>query len=171
MKKIISLFQRNYDGDRLVRNETVPGAEWVASGEGVATRKYDGTCCMIKNGVLYKRYMVKAAKFFVKCLNANATHKAVENPVPHGYAMVIIKQKYSQIIQPWQFGHGETKATCLWLCNLPLLQPSNVVAGRSARIYKMSPGPDRGWLRSVTYTGIAQAMADQWGAFISRSRA
>lgn len=59
MKKIISLFQRNYDGDRLVRDEIVPGAEWVAAGEGVATRKYDGTCCLIRGGKLYKRYEVK----------------------------------------------------------------------------------------------------------------
>lgn len=111
--------------------------------------------------------MVAAAKFFVKCLNATARRKVIENPIPHGYAMVIIKRKYSQIIQPWQFGHGETKATCLWLSGLPLLKPSNVVAGRQARIHKMSPGPERSWLRSVTYDGIAQAMADQWGAFIS----
>jgi hypothetical protein len=59
MKKIISLFQRNYDGDRLVRNEVVPGAEWVFAGEGVATRKYDGTCCMVRDGKLYKRFEVK----------------------------------------------------------------------------------------------------------------
>lgn len=62
MKKIISLFQRNYDGDRLVRNEVVPGAEWVLAGEGVATRKWDGTCCMIRDGKLFKRYEVKKGK-------------------------------------------------------------------------------------------------------------
>ena len=62
MQKIISLFQRNYDGDRLVRDEVVPGAEWVLSGEGVATRKYDGTCCMVKAGKLYKRYDCKKGK-------------------------------------------------------------------------------------------------------------
>lgn len=62
MKKIISLFQRNYDGDRLVRDEIVPGAEWVIAGEGVATRKLDGTCCMIRDGKLFKRYEVKAGK-------------------------------------------------------------------------------------------------------------
>lgn len=62
MKKVISLFQRNYDGDRLVRDEVVPGAEWVLAGEGVATRKYDGTCCMIRDGKLYKRYEVKKGK-------------------------------------------------------------------------------------------------------------
>jgi hypothetical protein len=62
MQKIISLFQRNYDGDRLVRNEVTPGAEWVLNGEGVATRKWDGTCCMIKDGELYKRYDAKRGK-------------------------------------------------------------------------------------------------------------
>lgn len=62
MKKIISLFQRNYDGDRLVRDEVVPGAEWVLAGEGVATRKWDGTCCMVRNGCLYKRYDAKKGK-------------------------------------------------------------------------------------------------------------
>lgn len=62
MKKIISLFQRNYDGDRLVRNEIVPGAEWVIAGEGVATRKWDGTCCLVRDGKLYKRYDAKQGK-------------------------------------------------------------------------------------------------------------
>lgn len=62
MKKIISLFQRNYDGDRLVRDEVVPGAEWVLYGEGIATRKFDGTCCLVKEGVLYKRYDAKIGK-------------------------------------------------------------------------------------------------------------
>ena len=62
MKKIISLYQRNYDGDRLVRDEVVPGAEWVLAGEGAATRKWDGTCCMVEDGVLYKRYDAKAGK-------------------------------------------------------------------------------------------------------------
>lgn len=62
MKKIISLFQRNYDGDRLVRDEIVPGAEWVAEGEGIATRKYDGTCCLVRDGKLYKRYDAKHGK-------------------------------------------------------------------------------------------------------------
>lgn len=62
MKKIISLFQRNYEGDRKVRDELVPGAEWVANGEGLATRKFDGTCCLIRDGVLYRRYEVKKGK-------------------------------------------------------------------------------------------------------------
>jgi hypothetical protein len=72
--------------------------------------------------------------------------------------------KASQIIQPWQFGHGETKATCLWLKNLPCLTAADVVEGRVARIHKMPPGPDRWKERSRTYEGIAAAMASQWGA-------
>lgn len=62
MKKTVSLFQRNYDGDRLVRDEVVPGAEWVAAGEGIATRKFDGTCCLVKEGKLFKRFDAKAGK-------------------------------------------------------------------------------------------------------------
>lgn len=71
--------------------------------------------------------------------------------------------KKTQSIQPYQFGHGETKETWLWLHNLPILQPNNFVTGRENKIWKMSPGPERAKLRSKTYPGIAQAMADQWG--------
>jgi hypothetical protein len=71
--------------------------------------------------------------------------------------------KKSQVIQPWQFGHGETKETWLWLKNLPLLKPTNIVEGREQRIWKMSPGKERSKLRSKTYPGIAKAMAEQWG--------
>jgi hypothetical protein len=72
-------------------------------------------------------------------------------------------RKPDQVIQPWQFGHGETKATCLWLKNLPPLVPTNIVDGREARVHKMAPGPDRRKERSRTYAGIASAMAEQWG--------
>lgn len=72
-------------------------------------------------------------------------------------------RKPDQTIQPWQFGHGETKATCLWLRGLPLLVPTNVVEGREARIHKMGPSDDRAEKRSETYAGVAEAMADQWG--------
>ena len=84
---------------------------------------------------------------------------AIENPIG------IMSTKYrkpDQIIHPWQFGHGETKATCLWLNNLPLLKPTNVVEGRVPRIHWMSPGKDRSKKRSITYQGIADAMASQW---------
>jgi hypothetical protein len=74
-------------------------------------------------------------------------------------------RKPDQIIQPWQFGHGETKATCLWLVNLPHLAPENVVSGRAAVVHRMPPGPDRWKNRSRTYPGIAAAMAEQWSRY------
>lgn len=77
--------------------------------------------------------------------------------------MSTLYRKPDQVIQPWQFGHGETKATCLWLRGLPLLVPTDIVEGRADRIHKMPPGPDRARERSKTYDGIARAMAAQWG--------
>jgi hypothetical protein len=85
---------------------------------------------------------------------------AVENPVSIISSRI---RKPDQIIQPWQFGHGETKATCLWLKGLPKLKPTNIVDGREARIHRLPPSQDRWKIRSATYAGIAGAMADQWG--------
>lgn len=104
-----------------------------------------------------------ACEFFKLFLNHPCPRVAVENPIPHKYAAGWIREPYSQTIQPWQFGHGETKATCLWLKGLPPLAPTDVVEGREHRIHKMSPGPDRWKERSRTYPGIAEAMARQWG--------
>lgn len=87
-------------------------------------------------------------------------HICIENPVSIISSKI---RKPDQIIQPWQFGHGETKATCLWLKNLPLLTPTNIVYGREARVHLMPPGPNRWKERSRTFTGIAEAMAEQWG--------
>jgi hypothetical protein len=101
-----------------------------------------------------------AASFFIRLATANIPRIAVENPV---CVMSSLWRKPDQTIQPWQFGHGETKATCLWLKGLPLLTPTNVVSGRVERIHRMPPGPDRWKERSRTFTGIAEAMADQWG--------
>jgi len=107
--------------------------------------------------------MIKGAIFFKKILNANIKKICVENPIMHRYGKEIIEEQEAQIIQPWQHGHGETKATCLWLKNLPKLKPSKIVKGREKNILKFSPGKDRGKLRSITYKGIAKAMAEQWG--------
>tara|TARA_R110000751_G_C13539652_1_gene454949 strand:- start:39 stop:605 length:567 start_codon:yes stop_codon:yes gene_type:complete len=104
----------------------------------------------------------KATKFFNDLKNADIDKICVENPIPHKYAKQSIGN-YTQIIQPYQFGHGETKATCLWLKNLPKLIPTNIVEGRDNRIHNMSPSKDRSKLRSITYYGIAEAMAEQWG--------
>ena len=108
--------------------------------------------------------MFAAAEFFNALNGARLIKRvAVENPIPHKYAKALIGD-YSQLIQPWQFGHGETKATCLWLKTLPKLRPTDVVEGREARIHKMAPGPNRAKDRSRTYQGIADAMAEQWGS-------
>jgi len=101
-----------------------------------------------------------SASFFMMLAKADIERIAIENPV---CVMSSLWRKPDQVIQPWQFGHGETKATCLWLKNLPLLTPTDIVDGREARIHKMPPSADRWKLRSTTYQGIADAMAEQWG--------
>ena len=109
------------------------------------------------------RAMEEAAEFFKLLFEAPAARKAIENPIMHRYGKEIIKAEPSQIIQPYQFGHGETKATCLWLQGLPLLKPTNIVPGRLPRVHHESPSKDRWKNRSRTYEGIALAMAEQWG--------
>lgn len=101
-----------------------------------------------------------AVNFFMALANTDIPRIAVENPV---CIMSSLWRKPDQIIQPWMFGHGETKATCLWLKGLPKLTPTNIVDGREARVHRMPPSPDRWKLRSTTYQGIADAMASQWG--------
>lgn len=98
--------------------------------------------------------------FFMALVNAPVPRIAIENPIG---IMSTRYKKPDQIIQPWQFGHGETKATCLWLKNLSPLQPTNIVNGREARVHKEPPGKERWKNRSRTYWGIAEAMAEQWG--------
>jgi hypothetical protein len=103
---------------------------------------------------------MKALELVWLLLSAPIPRKAVENPV--GVISTMIR-KPDQMFQPWQFGHGECKKTCLWLYGLPPLRPTRLVAGRVERVHMMSPGPDRGRDRSRTYAGVAEAMADQWG--------
>ena len=103
----------------------------------------------------------EALEFVALLLNADIPRIALENPVS------IISthfRKPDQTFQPYEFGHGEVKRTCLWLKNLPKLVPTNVVEGREARVANMSPSPDRWKERSRTYLGVAEAMADQWGS-------
>ena len=107
--------------------------------------------------------MERDALLFRATMQANIPMIANENPIMHKYAVAIIGRRQDQVIQPWQFGHGETKATCLWLKNLPQLRPTNIVDGREQRIHHMPPSPNRQRDRSVTYQGIADAMANQWG--------
>ncbi|MFS8934747.1 DNA cytosine methyltransferase [Cupriavidus taiwanensis] len=106
----------------------------------------------------------EALTFVRDLLSAPIPRIALENPVSIISSHV---RKPDQVIQPWQFGHGETKATCLWLKGLPKLVPTNVVAGRENRVHRMPPGPDRWKERSRTFAGIAQAMAHQWGSEFS----
>lgn len=103
----------------------------------------------------------EALAFVQALLNAPIPRIALENPVSIISSRI---RKPDQCIQPWQFGHGEVKKTCLWLKNLPKLVPTNIVEGRRPKVHRMAPGPDRWKERSRTYPGIAQAMAEQWGS-------
>ncbi len=107
--------------------------------------------------------MREGAEFFKMLLDYPIKKKCLENPIMHKYAKEIIGVNQDQVIQPWQHGHGETKATCLWLQNLPLLIPTKVVDGRIGRIHLLAPSAERWKLRSETYQGVADAMAEQWG--------
>ena len=107
-----------------------------------------------------RKEQLESLEFVKALLGAPIDKIALENPI----SIISTKiKKPTQIIQPWQHGHGETKATCLWLKGLPKLEPTNVVSGRKPRIHMMPPSKDRWKLRSETYTGIAKAMAEQWG--------
>ena len=110
-----------------------------------------------------KRAEQAEALEFVRVLLAAPIERiALENPISIISSKI---RKPDQIIQPWMFGHGEVKATCLWLKNLPLLQPTKVVEGRHARVHHEPPSPDRWKKRSRTFQGIAEAMAEQWGGW------
>lgn len=124
------------------------GVRWLESVDGKVTNKER------------LRDMLEASRFFKDLLTAPITMVAIENPIPHKYAAL---PAYSQIIHPYQHGHGEQKATCLWLKNLPLITPTHNVEGREQRIWKLPPGVDRAKERSKTFPGIAKAMAEQWG--------
>ena len=106
------------------------------------------------------------AALFSAFWNAKIPRIAVENPVMHKHAKALIEgyAPPAQSVQPWQYGHGEVKRTCLWLRGLPVLTPTDVVEGREARVHRMPPGPNRGKERSRFFLGIADAMADQWGS-------
>ena len=126
------------------------GVRWLYGGKGM------------KKDIDRWHSMEEGAQFFLAMLNAPAPRVAVENPVMHGHAKKIVGFEQTQTIQPWQFGHGETKATCLWLRGLPKLTPTNIVDGRTPRVHFASPSPERWKERSATLLGIAAAMADQW---------
>jgi hypothetical protein len=105
----------------------------------------------------------EAVEFFMKLMNADIPHIAIENPIG---IMSTRYRKPDQTLQPWMFGHGETKATCLWLKGLPILKPTNIVSGREQRMHELPNTPDRAKLRSKTYEGIAKSMAQQWSEYL-----
>lgn len=107
--------------------------------------------------------MEQGAELFRAFLSAPIPRVVVENPIIHKHARTLIGRAHNQVVQPWQHGHGETKATCLWLRGVPPLKPTNVVEGRTPRVHFAAPGPQRWKLRSATLPGIAAAMASQWG--------
>ncbi len=107
-----------------------------------------------------QREQAEALAFVRRLMDAPVGAWALENPVSIISSRI---RKPDQIVQPWQYGHGEVKATCFWLHNLPKLRPTDIVEGRVARVHRAPPSPDRWKYRSRTYRGIAEAMADQWG--------
>ena len=143
---VIKLLKQNWD---LViafppcTNLAVSGARWFDE------KKADGR-------------QQQSIDFFIKFTTIQSPW-AIENPIG---IMSSHFRKPDQIIHPWQFGHGHTKATCLWLNGLPKLRHTNVVDGREPYVWRMPPGPERAKLRSKTYTGIATAMAEQWGNYL-----
>jgi hypothetical protein len=159
----------NYPG-RVLGGHPMYGKEWdMLIGHPPCTY-------MCNSGVrwLYKRgtrepvperwaALEEAVKFMGMLWSTKIPKVCLENPIMHKHARQRFGFDPTQIIQPWQFGHPETKATCLWLRGLPALQPTNIVAGRQPRVHHASPGPDRWRERSRTLDGIARAMAEQWG--------
>ena len=119
-----------------------------------------------KSGVLVgeerRKARVEAIDFFMRLYNSGIPKIGIENPIG---VMSSVFRKPDQVIQPWMFGHGETKATCLWLKNLPKLVPTNIVEGREQKMHRLPKTSDRAKLRSKTYLGIAEAMATQWFSY------
>lgn len=103
----------------------------------------------------------EAISFFIDLYTCGIEKIAIENPIG---VMSSVFRKPDQVLQPWMFGHGETKATCLWLKGLEKLTPTNIVGGREQRLHRLSPTPERAKIRSKTFPGIARAMAEQWGS-------
>jgi hypothetical protein len=127
------------------------GVRWLYGGRGT-----------VRDPVRWSA-MEEGARFFHRLLHSGIPQLGVENPIMHRYATEIVGRRPDQIVQPWQFGEPESKGTGFWLVNLPKLVPTHVVEERRQRVHLESPGPDRWKRRSLTYPGIAEAMAVQWG--------
>lgn len=151
----------HYQGD--VRDIINDGWELMIAHPPCTYLTNSGVCWLHKDITRWPK-LFEAAQFFRTLLDAPIPRVAVENPIMHKYAAQLIGRRQDQVVQPWQYGHGETKATCLWLKGLSPLEPTDVVEGREARLHRLPPSVDRWKLRSLTYLGIARAMAEQWGA-------
>jgi len=133
-----------------------------------------GVCWLSKDASRWPK-LFDGADFFKLFLDVDCEKVCVENPIPHKYAVRLIGGKYTQLVQPWMFGHPESKATCFWLKGLPRLHPTKNVKeefdslpkNKQQRLHYLPPGPDRAKLRSKTFTGIAEAMAQQWGNLLA----
>lgn len=151
------------------------GVCWLASRKEKSGFTWSDKYQIYINEERFKQ-MELAALFFKSCLSCVETVGMgyVENPIMHKYAMEIIQKKPTQIIQPWMFGHKESKATCLWIVGLPELKPTNIVKdemmllpnSERQRLHYLPPGKNRDTLRSKTFSGVAKAMAEQWGSII-----
>jgi hypothetical protein len=161
----ISAAYRTASSGRSMWNLLIFHAECTYLANSGAKHLYAGM--KAENGPNPERWahMGAAAAFFLALWNAPVERIAGENPIMLGHPKRLFGiPEPTQIIQPWQFGHPETKATCLWLKSLPPLVPTNIVEGREQRVFRMAPGPNRKRDRSRTYEGIAEAMADQWAS-------
>ncbi|MHA2023809.1 MAG: hypothetical protein ACTSWQ_09130 [Candidatus Thorarchaeota archaeon] len=163
IREVLSKTAYHYNWDLMIAH---PPCQYIANSGVSWLYKQEGRWGLMKQG----------AEFFKLLLDAPIPRIAIENPIMHKYAVEIIGRRQDQCIQPWQFGHDESKRTCLWLKNLPALKPTNVVKRPKGEKYsnqtpsgqnKLGPSKDRWKIRSRTYEGIAKAMAEQWGSILT----
>jgi hypothetical protein len=158
----------HYQGD--VRDILNDGWDMMIAHPECTYLTNSGVCWLHKDESRWAK-LDEGAEFFKTLLDAPIEKKCIENPIPHKYAVERIGRKYDQIVQPWMFGHPERKATCFWLRGLnPLVETNNVreemlllPKNRQQRLHYLPPSKDRWKIRSTTYQGIADAMAEQWG--------
>lgn len=184
--------KRGHDATSCDLLETeIPGKHYIGNVQDILNNEWDliiahPPCTfMAQSGVQWlskdpgrKEKMIEAVNFFNLFLAHPCKHIAIENPIMHSYAKNLLHEQkpWTQKIQPYMFGHLETKATCLWLKNLPKLKVTDNVESKligmkksdKEKVFWEPPGPDRWKNRSRTYSGIAEAMAEQWGNYISR---
>lgn len=161
---------QHHQGDVIEFIKNNPGWDLVIAHPPCTYMTNSGVCWLHKDPTRWDR-LAEAATFFNQLHNCKIGKICIENPIMHKYAKNLISSNYSQIIQPWMFGHKEQKATCLWLQGLPPLNQTNNVKEDMMKLphrdrnkmHYLPPSKDRWKIRSTTYQGIADAMAEQWG--------